>query len=235
MSQRISAGSRRSQTTTVIRAARNRVATASPMPDAPPITTAGPLVSIASSSRGRKPSATTPQDRWLDSPASRDGRHGSLPGWPVAAPRMKHVRLDRTKGSPARMTLTTRRDDAMLAAGLRQWLSGHDGLDDPVITGLDHPRPGSRVSGVVGVAWWRRVSLSTRPFRPHGPAGGGGHSVTRLRSQLQAQMAADAAGVPVADPVVETDRSRTCTPRSTRAAARRVTMTRSWLCAMHTA
>jgi aminoglycoside phosphotransferase (APT) family kinase protein len=106
------------------------------------------------------------------------------------------------------MALTTRRDDAALAAGIQQWLSCHEGLDDPVVTEVDRPSAGySSETVVVGVTW--RIEGGV-PFRKSlvvrmAPPEVGTFRHYDLRSQWQAQMAAAAAGVPVADPVVETD------------------------------
>jgi aminoglycoside phosphotransferase (APT) family kinase protein len=105
------------------------------------------------------------------------------------------------------MALTTRRDDAALAAGVQAWLSCHEGLDNAVVTGLDRPSTGySSETVVVGVAW----SVEGTPFHKSvvvrmAPPEVGTFRDYDLRSQWQAQMAAAAVGVPVADPVVETD------------------------------
>ncbi|HEV3281063.1 MAG TPA: phosphotransferase family protein [Acidimicrobiales bacterium] len=105
------------------------------------------------------------------------------------------------------MALTTRRDDAALAGGIQKWLSCHEGLDDPVVTEVDRPSAGySSETVVVGVSW----RIEGVPFRKSlvvrmAPPEIGTFRDYDVRSQWQAQMAAAAAGVPVADPVVETD------------------------------
>jgi aminoglycoside phosphotransferase (APT) family kinase protein len=105
------------------------------------------------------------------------------------------------------MALTTRRDDGALAAGIQAWLSCRQGLDDPVVTGLDRPSAGySSETVVVGITWTvdgARVHKSI--VVRMAPPGAGTFRDYDLRSQWQAQMAAAAAGVPVADPVIETD------------------------------
>jgi aminoglycoside phosphotransferase (APT) family kinase protein len=103
--------------------------------------------------------------------------------------------------------LTNRRDDAALAEGIRRWLVCHRGLDDPSVTGLDRPSAGySSETVVVGVG--SRVagvpSHTLLVFRLAPPAAGTFRDYD-LVAQWQAQIAARAAGVPVADPVLETD------------------------------
>ncbi|MGH9080242.1 MAG: phosphotransferase, partial [Acidimicrobiales bacterium] len=101
----------------------------------------------------------------------------------------------------------TRRNDAALAAGLRAWLSCHEGLSDPVVTGLDRPSTGySSETVVVGVTCSVEGVLSHRSLVVRmAPPELGTFRHYDLRSQWQAQTAAAGAGVPVADPVVETD------------------------------
>jgi aminoglycoside phosphotransferase (APT) family kinase protein len=105
------------------------------------------------------------------------------------------------------MALTTRRDDAALAAGIQTWLSCHEGLDDPVVTEVDRPSAGySSETVVVGVTW----RIEGVPFRKSlvvrlAPPEVGTFRDYDVRSQWQAQSAAAAVGVPVADPVLETD------------------------------
>ncbi len=105
------------------------------------------------------------------------------------------------------MALTTRRDDAALAAGIRTWLACRQGMDDPVVTGLVRPSTGySSETVVIGISCsvqGGRVdkSLVVRMAPPEG----GTFRHYDLEAQWQAQLAAGGAGVPVADPVVETD------------------------------
>lgn len=105
------------------------------------------------------------------------------------------------------MALTTRRDDAALAAGIRTWLACRQGLDDPVVTGLDRPSAGySSETVVIGISYsapGARVDKSL-VVRMAPPVGGTFRHFD-LEAQWQAQLAAGRAGVPVADPVVETD------------------------------
>ncbi len=105
------------------------------------------------------------------------------------------------------MTLTTRRDDALLAAGVTRWLSCRQDLDDPVVTGLDRPSAGfSSETVVVGVGWSEGgVPLHKYVVIRMAPPDEGTFHDYDLRAQWQAQMAASEAGVPVADPVVESD------------------------------
>lgn len=106
-----------------------------------------------------------------------------------------------------RMALTTRRDDAAIAAGIRTWLACHEGREDPVVAGLDRPSAGySSETVVIEVSWWRdgnRVDESL-VLRMAPPEAG---TLRRfdLVAQREAQLAAAGAGVPVAHPVVETD------------------------------
>jgi aminoglycoside phosphotransferase (APT) family kinase protein len=105
------------------------------------------------------------------------------------------------------MALTSRRDDGALTAGLQAWLACRQGLDEPVVTGLDRPSAGySSETVVVGITW----SIEGAPFHKSfvirmAPPGPGTFRDYDVRSQWQAQMAAAAAGVPVADPDIETD------------------------------
>jgi aminoglycoside phosphotransferase (APT) family kinase protein len=105
------------------------------------------------------------------------------------------------------MALTTRRDDAAIAAGIQTWLACHEGRDDPVVTGLDRPSVGySAETVVIGVSWsvdGDRVETSL--VLRMGPPQVGTFRHYDLVAQGQAQEAARRAGVPVADPVVETD------------------------------
>ncbi len=105
------------------------------------------------------------------------------------------------------MALTTQRDDAALAAGLTQWLTRDQDLGDLAVSSLDRPSAGySSETVMVEVAWSsegaaHRKSLVLRMAPPE--AGTFPHY--DVLPQWQAQVSAAGAGVPVADPVVETD------------------------------
>ena len=105
------------------------------------------------------------------------------------------------------MALTTRRDDAALAAGIRTWLACHEGLDDPVVTGLDRPSTGySSETVVIGVSFSvQGEPVDTSLVLRMAPPEGGTFRHYDLEAQCEAQLAAAGAGVPVADPVVEAD------------------------------
>ena len=105
------------------------------------------------------------------------------------------------------MAPTTTRDDRTVADGLARWLADREGLDDPVLTGLSRPSAGYSSDTVLVDASWTKDGINHR--RPlvirMGPPGEGTFRHYDLVPQGQAQTAAAAAGVPVADPVVETD------------------------------
>ena len=102
---------------------------------------------------------------------------------------------------------SARASDADIAAGLGRWLTHHRGLADPVVDGLARPSAGySSETVFVDVSWLdgegrHRDSLVIRTA----PPGAGTFAAYDLVPQWQAQMAAAAVGVPVADPVLETD------------------------------
>jgi aminoglycoside phosphotransferase (APT) family kinase protein len=98
-------------------------------------------------------------------------------------------------------------DDGALAAGLARWLTEHRGLVGAVVTNLSRPSAGySSVTIFADVTWsdddpQRREHLVVRMAPPL--AGTFPHD--DLVAQGEAQTAAAGVGVPVADPVVETD------------------------------
>jgi aminoglycoside phosphotransferase (APT) family kinase protein len=102
---------------------------------------------------------------------------------------------------------TALRDDIGLAAGLGRWLTDRRGLADPVVEDLTRPSAGySSETIVVDLSWSegavrRRSALVVRMAPP--TVGTFAHY--DLVAQWQAQEAAAAAGVPVADPELETD------------------------------
>ncbi len=98
-------------------------------------------------------------------------------------------------------------DDADLASGLARWLTVHRRLTDTRVDDVRRPASGYASETVFAEATWseddseRRASLVIR-MAPRTAATFVDYD---LVSQWQAQMAAAAVGVPVADPVVETD------------------------------
>ncbi len=120
----------------------------------------------------------------------------------------------RRRGAAAPMSVTTRRDDATLAAGLRRWLACHEGLGDPTVTGLERPSAGySSETVVAGVSWsGEEGRCETSLVVRMAPPGKGTFRRYDLGAQWEAQMAAADAGVPVADPKVELDPSWLGTP-----------------------
>jgi aminoglycoside phosphotransferase (APT) family kinase protein len=105
------------------------------------------------------------------------------------------------------MGLEHQGDDAALVDGLTGWLAHRFGLHHPSLSGLHRPSAGYSSETVMLDAEWGADGC-----RQHGPL------VVRmapvvaatfprydLRAQWQAQTAAAAAGVPVADPVLEED------------------------------
>jgi aminoglycoside phosphotransferase (APT) family kinase protein len=105
------------------------------------------------------------------------------------------------------MTTTKRRDDSAIAEGLARWLTHHQDLSDLTVTGLHRPSTGySSETVIVDAAWsadgiQRTKSLVIRMAPPVV----GTFANYDLVPQWQAQAAVAAVGVPVADPVVETD------------------------------
>ena len=97
--------------------------------------------------------------------------------------------------------------DAALAEGLAGWLAAHRGLAHPVVGNLSRPSAGYSSETVLADLTWTdggvegRDSLVVRMA----PPAAGTFPHYDLVAQGQAQMAAAAVGVPVADPVVETD------------------------------
>lgn len=97
--------------------------------------------------------------------------------------------------------------DDGLAAGLARWLADHRDLPDPVVHDLSRPRSGySSDTTFVEVSWSdggerHRASLVVRTA----PRTDGTFTHYDLVPQYEAQLAAAAVGVPVADPVLETD------------------------------
>lgn len=98
-------------------------------------------------------------------------------------------------------------EDADLAAGLGRWLAHERGLADPVVDRLSRPSAGYSSETIIAEVSWsdgggrRRGSVVVRME----PPGSGTFANYDLVPQWQAQMAAADVGVPVADPVVETD------------------------------
>lgn len=105
------------------------------------------------------------------------------------------------------MTGTTPRDDAALTAGLARWLARRVPAGQPTVTGLRRPSAGySSETVMVDVTW--AVDGAAGPGSlviRMAPAGPGTFAHYDLTAQWQAQTAAQAAGVPVADPVLELD------------------------------
>ena len=101
------------------------------------------------------------------------------------------------------------RDDAGVIAGLGRWLTRHRDLPDLSLGDLRRPSAGYSSDTILVDATW-----STETERHHeplvirmGPPGEGTFPRYDLSSQWQAQTAAAAVGVPVADPIVEYDTS----------------------------
>jgi aminoglycoside phosphotransferase (APT) family kinase protein len=112
------------------------------------------------------------------------------------------------------MALTHRRHDQALAAGLARWLAHRYGVGPVVVDQLRRPPSGYSSETVFAEASWpadggrRQWSLVVR--MP--PSGIGTFDRYDLVAELEAQRAAAAAGVPVADPEVEDDPSWLGTP-----------------------
>ena len=98
-------------------------------------------------------------------------------------------------------------DDASLAEGLAGWLAAHRGLANPAVGNLSRPSAGYSSETIFADLTWtdggveQRDSLVVRMA----PGAAGTFPHYDLVAQGQAQSAAAAVGVPVADPVVETD------------------------------
>ncbi len=101
------------------------------------------------------------------------------------------------------------RDDAAVVAGLARWLTRRQDLPGLTLTDLRRPSAGYSSDTILVDATWSVDG--TRHHRPlvirMGPPGEGTFPRYDLVSQWQAQSAAAAAGVPVADPFVEPDPS----------------------------
>jgi aminoglycoside phosphotransferase (APT) family kinase protein len=105
------------------------------------------------------------------------------------------------------MALTTQRDDAEVAAGLVRWFARDQGRSDLTIVSLDRPSAGySSETVLVEIAWSEEgVRQGASLVIRMAPAEAGTFADYDVVPQWEAQVAAAAAGVPVADPVVETD------------------------------
>ncbi|MGA3148843.1 MAG: phosphotransferase family protein [Acidimicrobiales bacterium] len=105
------------------------------------------------------------------------------------------------------MPATQTRDDATVIEGLARWLARGEDLDDLSLTGFHRPSAGYSSDTVLIDASWSEDGIPRhRPLVIRmGPPGEGTFPRYDLVPQWQAQTAAAAAGVPVADPVVETD------------------------------
>jgi aminoglycoside phosphotransferase (APT) family kinase protein len=105
------------------------------------------------------------------------------------------------------MAVEDQGDDEALVKGLSAWLAHRFGMTDPSLTGLHRPSAGySSETIMVDVEWSavggaERASLVVRMA----PAAAATFPRYDLLPQWQAQTAAAAAGVPVADPVLEED------------------------------
>ncbi len=105
------------------------------------------------------------------------------------------------------MAPTKATDDETVVAGLARWLAHRGDLDDLTLTGLHRPSAGYSSDTIFIDAAWSAGGV--RHHRPlvirMGPPGDGTFRHYDLVAQGQAQGAAAAGGVPVADPVVEPD------------------------------
>jgi aminoglycoside phosphotransferase (APT) family kinase protein len=112
------------------------------------------------------------------------------------------------------MALTTRRPDQALADGLARWLAHRHGVGPVVVEQLARPSSGYSSETVFAEASWSadgaRMNRSLVVRMP--PSGPGTFDRHDLVAELEAQRAAAAAGVPVADPEVEVDPSWLGTP-----------------------
>jgi aminoglycoside phosphotransferase (APT) family kinase protein len=102
---------------------------------------------------------------------------------------------------------STAADDVDLAAGLARWLRAHRGLAEVSVEELSRPDAGYSSETIMAEVSWsatdgpRHSSLVLRMA----PPAIGTFAAYDLVPQWQAQTAAAAVGVPVADPVLETD------------------------------
>jgi aminoglycoside phosphotransferase (APT) family kinase protein len=105
------------------------------------------------------------------------------------------------------MDPSTRASDVALADGLARWLAHHRGLADPRVGDLSRPSAGYSSQTIFVEASWsddgdrQQESLVVRMA----PSTVGTFARYDLVAQWEAQHAAAAVGVPVADPVLETD------------------------------
>ncbi len=104
------------------------------------------------------------------------------------------------------MAAATRYDDA-LAEGLARWLTHHRGLVDPEVGTLSRPSAGYSAETVFADVTWadehgQHLDRLVLRLAPREAATFADYD---LVPQWQAQMAASRAGVPVPDPVLETD------------------------------
>ncbi len=104
------------------------------------------------------------------------------------------------------MTATHLGDEA-LTWGLAGWLRARFGMTDPFLTNLRRPTSGYASETVFfDVTWTEEAGERVAPgVIRMAPSTDGVFAHYDLGSQWQAQMAAAASGVPVADPVLETD------------------------------
>jgi len=101
----------------------------------------------------------------------------------------------------------TQYDDATLADGLARWLAHHRGLDHPEVGNLSRPSAGYSSATVFADVRWTDGGgshLDHLVVRMAPPVVGT-FAHYNLVSQGQAQSAAASVGVPVADPIVESD------------------------------
>ena len=108
----------------------------------------------------------------------------------------------------------TTRDDGAVIEGLARWLTREGDLDDLSLTDFQRPSAGySSDTVLIDASWSDGGVLRHRPLVIRmGPPGAGTFHRYDLVPQWQAQTAAAAAGVPVADPVLETDAGWIGTP-----------------------
>ncbi len=105
------------------------------------------------------------------------------------------------------MVAAQEQNDDELVVGLARWLAGHWGLSEPRVVDVRRPSAGYSSETVLVEAAWtdgdgeHRLPLVVRMA----PPATGTFPRFDLEAQAQAQVAAAAVGVPVADPVLETD------------------------------
>jgi aminoglycoside phosphotransferase (APT) family kinase protein len=105
------------------------------------------------------------------------------------------------------VTEPTTRDDAALAAALVRWLADRHGHEAAEVRGLRRPSAGySSQTVIVDAAWSDLGRPVARQFVVRlAPEGRGTFPHYDLGAQVEAQLAAAAAGVPIATPVLEAD------------------------------